>query len=71
MKIETKFNLGDAVWVKYHGETCNFIVKGIMFACDEFQKRITYALAEDAGFPFYYLTEEELTSANEELLKSL
>lgn len=71
MTIETKYNIGDEVWVNVYGETYNFIVKGIRFVCDKLYKRIVYTLLEEGGDTPIYLDESELFPTKEELLKSL
>lgn len=71
MKIETKYNLGDEVWVDVLDEPCTFIVKGIRVICDKFHKRIVYTLLEEGGDIFIYLDEKEIFPTKEELLNSL
>lgn len=71
MQIETKYNIGDEVWVHVFGETYNLIVKGIRFVCDKLYKRIVYALLEEGEDTTIYLDECELFPTKEELLKSL
>ena len=71
MTNETKYNIGDEVWVNVLDEPCNFIVKGIRFVCDRFHKRIVYTVLEEGGEVLIYLDEQELFPTKEELLKSL
>lgn len=71
MTIETKYNIGDEVWVNVYGETSNFIVKGIRFVCDKLYKRIVYTLLEEGGDTPIYLDESELFPTKENLLNSL
>ena len=71
MTIETKYNIGDEVWVNVYDKPYSFIVKGIRLVCDKFRKRITYALLEEGGDTLIYLDEKELYPTKEELLKSL
>ena len=71
MTIETKYNIGDEVWVNVLDEPCNFIVKGIRFVCDRFHKRIIYFLLEEGECVLIFLDEKELFPTKEELLKSL
>ena len=74
MTIETKYNIGDEVWVK----PTNYIEKGIIYAIDVSarmehgiitRKCVSYdVLIDGCLFTFY---EQGISPTKEELLKSL
>lgn len=71
MKIETKFNIGDKVWLMWNNKAVQSKVKEIFIGVE--QKRISEGYALEYRISEYHraLTSEELFPTKEELLKSL
>lgn len=77
MKIETKFNLGDKVFVLYHDKVHNVLVTGV-FAFHEFNGpsnrdttfAINYRVRFEAGGEEKF-SEDRLFATKEKLLESL
>ena len=68
MKIETKYNKGDEVWVVVGGNPHKLRIKSISSYCGHVHKSIKYRFEEN-----FYITvdENDVFSTKEELLKSL
>ena len=71
MKIETKYNIGDKVWLMWNNKAVQSTVKEIFIEVK--QKRISeeYALEDRISEYHRALTSGELFPTKEELLKSL
>lgn len=76
MKIETKFNLGDKVFVLYHDRVHNVLVTGV-FAFHEFDGTlkhdtfaINYRVKFEAGGEEKF-SEDRIFATKEKLLESL
>lgn len=65
MKIETKYNIGDEVWLIYRNKIYNAYVEDVI----PFKDITTYMLRSFAGKKRY--PEYDLYPTKEELLKSL
>lgn len=72
MKIETKYNIGDEVWVEWFTRPTKMVVESIEFKKDEYTECIFYLVANpNDRQEFYDAKECELFHTKEELLKSL
>jgi hypothetical protein len=68
MVIETKYNVGDEVWVVVGGKKRKLRIKGIASYCGHIHKSIKYSFEEI----FYIIADEtDVFSTEEELRKSL
>ena len=70
MTIETKYNIGDEVWVEFTKPT-KMVVESIEFRKDEYTEDIWYFVVNPNRREFYDANECELFPTKEELLKSL
>ena len=70
MTIETKYNIGDEVWVNDLGEPHQFNVEEIDIWVDRFHTNISYRLKDNMRLGITML-ECGLSPTKEELLKSL
>lgn len=70
MKIETKYNIGQEVWVNDLGEPHQFYVEEIDIWVDRFRTNISYRLKDNMRISITML-EYGLFPTKEELLKSL
>lgn len=71
MKIETKYNIGDKIWVYYEGKPTQCLLFSIIvFGCDDIEFIVSneYGNTESIRDVF---REYQLFSTKEELLKSL
>ena len=70
MTIETKYNIGDEVWVMYNNKPMEVLIKRISCYCGRWghllKEDIMYLVDNDCCF-----NEDELFPTKEELLKSL
>lgn len=72
MKIETKYNIGDEVWVEWFTTPTKMIVESLLFVRDTEIEKIMYSVINPADRrEFYDAVESELFSTKEELLNSL
>ena len=71
MKIETKYDIGDEVWIMIFGECYQLIVAGIRTTTLKGYKSIEYYVAEDGDELSFTFEESVLFPTKEELLKSL
>lgn len=76
MKFETKFNKGDSVWYMNSNKPTNIIISAIeIFYVGTNQDRIHYSATDvinpKTWIDHQHLSESELYSSKEELLKSL
>jgi hypothetical protein len=71
MKIETKYNIGDKVWVYVLDEPYEVVIQGIEYTNYKTSKHILYYVT-DYEYDFCNkLCEDSLYPTKEELLKSL
>ena len=71
MKIETKYNIGDEVWIVSQGKAVKDVVDmiHIHIGCDE---NISYSFNNKRALGLFEIIEESsIFSTKEELLKSL
>lgn len=72
MTIETKYSIGDEVWGEWYMEIERFKVKGIRIIVKGIKPSILYDLVDTQDYTNEAsMTEEDLFSTKEELLKSL
>ena len=72
MKIETKYNIGDEVWVEWFSTPTKMIVESLLFVKDREIEKIMYSVINPADRRECYDANEcELFPTKEELLKSL
>lgn len=72
MTIETKYNIGDAVWGEWYMEITKFKVKGISIIVEGIKLSILYDLVDTQDYTNEAsMVEEYLFPTKEELLKSL
>ena len=72
MTIETKYNVGDEVWVEFFMRPTRMIVESIEFRKDKKAESIWYFVVNPNDRQECYDANEcELFSTKEELLKSL
>ena len=71
MTIDTKYNIGDEVWVNCLGDPIPFKVKSVNIHKDRFHSFIFYDLLEDGESAFIRLQEDELFPTKEELVNHL
>ena len=71
MTIETKYNIGDEVWIMVRGECYQLKVVGIRTNSLKYYKSIEYFVSEDGDELSFTFGESELFPTKEELLKSL
>ena len=73
MTIETKFNIGDEVWFRYH-KTSRHCVKGVIRWVNATAYteglRIKYCISDGVA-PYPYIGEEYVFRTKQELLDSL
>ena len=67
MTIETKYNIGDKVWLMYANKAVHTRVKSIAIKVEPSMTLVEYDMED---YP-KYLTDEEIFPTKEELLKSL
>lgn len=68
MTIETKYNIGDKVWVVVGGKKHKLRIKSISSYCGHIHKSIKYRFEENF---FIIADENDVFSTEEELRKSL
>ncbi len=72
MTIETKYNIGDEVWVEYYMKPTKMVVESLLFVKDAEIEKIMYSVVNpDDRREFYDADESEIFPTKEELLKSL
>lgn len=72
MTIETKYNIGDKVWLEFFMRPTRMIVESIEFRKDEHTESIWYFVVNiNDRRECYYANESELFHTKEELIKSL
>lgn len=72
MTIETKYNIGDEVWVEFFMRPTRMVVESIEFRKDENTESIWYFVVNiNDRRECYDANESELFPTKEELLKSL
>lgn len=72
MKIETKYNIGDEVWVEWLTIPIKMVVESLLFVKDaEFEKIMYCVVNPDDRREFFDAAESDLFPTKEELLKSL
>lgn len=72
MTIETRFNIGDEVWVEFFMKPTHMVVESIEFRKDEYTESIWYFVVNiNDRRECYDANESELFSTKEELLKNL
>lgn len=72
MTIETKYNIGDEVWVEWSTRPTKMVVESIEFNKDEYTECLWYFVVNPNGRQECYDANEcELFTTKEELLKSL
>ena len=72
MTIETKYNIGDEVWVEFFMRPTRMVVESIEFRKDENTESIWYFVVNITDRrECYDANESELFPTKEELLKSL
>ena len=72
MQIETKYNIGDEVWVEWFTRPTKMVVDSIEFKKDEYTECIWYFVVNPNDRQECYDANEcELFPTKEELLKSL
>lgn len=72
MTIETKYNIGDEVWVEFFMKPTRMVVESIEFRKDENTESIWYFVVNiNDRRECYDANESELFPTKEELLKSL
>lgn len=72
MVIETKFNLGDKVWLITHNTICNLTITNIMVTSYPTFYSIKYGFGTTEKTKMFDLVEEKFVyPTKEELLKSL
>ena len=72
MTIETKYNIGDEVWVEWFLRPTKMVVESIEFRKDEYNECIFYFVANPNDRQESYDANEcELFPTKEELLNSL
>lgn len=71
IKIETKYNIGDEVWIEWFTTPTKMVVESLLFVKDAEIEKIMYFVANpDDRREFCDADESELFSTKEELLKS-
>lgn len=71
MTIETKYNIGDEVWVEWFTTPTKMIVESLLFVKDTEIEKIMYFVVNPADrSEFCDAVEPELFPTKEELLKS-
>jgi hypothetical protein len=72
MKIETKYNIGDKVWLIAHNTICNLTITSIMATSYPTFNSIKYGFGrtEKTG-KFDFVEEEYIFPTKEDLIKSL
>ena len=72
MTIETKYNIGDEVWVEWFTTPTKMVVESLLFAKDAEIEKIMYSVVNPVDSrEFFDADESDLFSTKEELLKSL
>ena len=72
MTIETKYDIGQEVWVEYFTIPTKMVVESIEFRKDEYSEYIWYFVVNpNDRQEFYNADESDLFPTKEELLKSL
>ena len=72
MTIETKYNIGDEVWVKAYAKATKCKVTGINFCkWGEMYENLLYTILDTKNCEYYDIEEKCLYPTKEELLKSL
>jgi hypothetical protein len=72
MTIETKYNIGQEVWVEWFTTPTKMVVEALLFVKDRGIEKIMYSVVNpDDRREFYDADEFELFPTKEELLKSL
>lgn len=72
MKIETKYDIGQEVWVEWFTTPTKMIVESLLFVKDTEIGKIMYFVVNPADHSeFCDAVESELFPTKEELLKSL
>lgn len=72
MTIETKYNIGDEVWMEFFMRPTRMVVESIEFRKDENTEDIWYFVVNiNDRRECYNANESELFPTKEELLKSL
>ena len=71
MKIETKYDIGDEVWIMIRGECYQLRVAGIRTTTLKGYKSLEYFVSEEGEELSFTFEESELFPTKEELLKSL
>lgn len=72
MKIETKYNVGDKVWLITHNTICNLTIKSIMVTSYPTFNSIKYGFGTTEKTRMFDFVEEKFVyPTKEELLKSL
>ena len=72
MTIETKYNIGDEVWVEFFMEPTHMVVKSIEFRKNENTESICYLVMNITDRrEWYNAKESELFPTKEELIKCL
>lgn len=72
MKIETKYNVGDKVWLITHNTICNLTITSIMFTSYHTFNSIKYGFGGTEKTGMFDLVEEKFVfPTKEELIASL
>jgi hypothetical protein len=72
MTIETKYNIGDYVWVEWFTTPTKMVVESLLFVKDAEIEKIMYSVANpNDRREFFDAEESALFPTKEELLKSL
>ncbi len=71
MTIETRYNIGDKVWVYVLDEPYEVVIQGIEYTNYKTSKHILYYVSDDVYDFCNKLCEDALFPTKEELLKSL
>lgn len=75
MKIETKFDFGEKVWIMYNNHTSEGIIKNIEIKIspytDSYQRHDIYAIRHPNGDVSLNVRPESIFRSKEELLKTL
>lgn len=71
MTIETKYNIGDEVWVAINNKPEEFIITGVKYTMNGRYKGCDYYIKSSDCDYDTLLPEELLSPTKEELLKSL
>ena len=72
MTIKTKYNIGDEVWFMNENKACSDIITAIHIYRTETMSNVTYGFGQSIHSQIIAtMSEQDLFSTKEELLKSL